>query len=1356
MARLVYEITGDISGLESAINQASNFIKDAGAKSSQINITIPDISPQIKAGVAALDQLDQKLSVITGNATLFGDSVKLQTQEVGAYQTAINSLLANGFDPMDGDVQRLKQRLDDFTGSLRNVKNVEAEVSTSTKETFEEVQAFLDATRNAQSQTTPAASISATSISAPSIGGLGQSSALTSLNQQLVKGTITVQEYNAALIEANLSQHLISESATGAAGAIEAEVGVIQGLKEQLASLNAQRIIAPQEDLAVLNAEIQQTEVALQQATNIGKVGFDQMGNSIRGVSVQNVNGQLISLSNNLFGARQISKDLVRTFDSTSVGTFARSIGLLAVDFLFFAQNAQFATGTTKTATTAIAVEGEVAGASALSTGALGAAFSSLLTPTSLIVLGIAAAGAAFIAYENSQKNATKTATEHLKAIRDQKQALDDYISTLSVSQRVETESAQGFAESVTQLNRLLDAVKDNKGSLQDETEAFENLQGKFPEYFSGITQAQIGTQAFTDAINKANDGLKNLALANAAFKLSGDAAVSQIKNQVALETSVDNALNAFKQLAAAQNAIGDQKTGNNVREQSFVILGLQRAYDAANQEVQKYADAVNSASSDQDKLNKIAAQFQKKSTTDQTPDNRIGFLENEISQLNTILPKATNYQEVLAKIKADQAELDALLGKNVSFTDVTDQFDSLKQKLDEILQKSSSLAGNSGITGYASDVAAIVKQFTDLSFAIGNFSIQVSKAFDKGQLTRSEANTLLAPLPAIQSAIPQNEDAAINQARIKDAQATADAIQKINDQFGIKEQAGFNEELSRVKKLYDSITQEAQKNSETLQQINDNYQKAIAAAGGNATALRNAKLVHDAQVQQAQDAQAKVAAAQADLLPAIQAIDQKYIQQETETYGKITDIANQAFEALDTGEAARTDKINLEWQKRITSANAYFDKLRDLAKASNLSPAATANINAVQTQVNAVIKLANIQQVSEEISKNFAAAMQSAVQGFVSNFYTSLTTLGQQRQDLDNKYLAQYAAATDQSTINQINNLKKLEEQSTLSFGAIFSSLVSKFNSTFNESILNSFTKQFTESLGKTLIAPTAKQLTISPEQQAAQQVSATLKSAGTSLADEIKQAGIDFANTVRGISINPGLLSGASGGSAALGGEELAASGAGGQVAGSIATAGTDFNEEVSAAGASAGGAIAAGATAAAATTTVAATTAGTKIVSAGNQLSSKLAGAAAAASLIGGLISGATSPTSSVGQGVGGALQGAGEGALIGTAIAPGIGTAIGAVAGGVIGLVSGLFGASKAKKQQELQQQQLEQQQITNELLARQNALAYTSSIIGRMTQQGIVTGVDLNSFGQLTATVSGKSIQFVLDRQTNGR
>src|SRR6202012_5784058 len=107
MARLEYIITGDNSGLVSSINKSIASIENLTSYINEANVSM-----QFKNGIAALDTLGQKLLVAQGNMTLFGDSIANQTQQISAYQSAINSLLANGFDPMDADVQRLKGHVD--------------------------------------------------------------------------------------------------------------------------------------------------------------------------------------------------------------------------------------------------------------------------------------------------------------------------------------------------------------------------------------------------------------------------------------------------------------------------------------------------------------------------------------------------------------------------------------------------------------------------------------------------------------------------------------------------------------------------------------------------------------------------------------------------------------------------------------------------------------------------------------------------------------------------------------------------------------------------------------------------------------------------------------------------------------------------------------------------------------------------------------------------------------------------------------------------------------------------------------------------------------------------------------------
>jgi hypothetical protein len=143
-------------------------------------------------------------------------------------------------------------------------------------------------------------------------------------------------------------------------------------------------------------------------------------------------------------------------------------------------------------------------------------------------------------------------------------------------------------------------------------------------------------------------------------------------------------------------------------------------------------------------------------------------------------------------------------------------------------------------------------------------------------------------------------------------------------------------------------------------------------------------------------------------------------------------------------------------------------------------------------------------------------------------------------------------------------------------------------------------------------------------------------------------------------------------------------------------------------------------------------------------------------AIAGTVGNLISGITNKTSTLGQGAGGALSGVAAGASLGKVLVPIGGGLIGGAIGGLVGAIGGIFGASKAKKQEKLAAEQLAESQKQTRLLERQNALAYTSSIIGRMTTSGVVTGVEVNEFGQLTTKISGQDLQITLDRANKSR
>lgn len=141
---------------------------------------------------------------------------------------------------------------------------------------------------------------------------------------------------------------------------------------------------------------------------------------------------------------------------------------------------------------------------------------------------------------------------------------------------------------------------------------------------------------------------------------------------------------------------------------------------------------------------------------------------------------------------------------------------------------------------------------------------------------------------------------------------------------------------------------------------------------------------------------------------------------------------------------------------------------------------------------------------------------------------------------------------------------------------------------------------------------------------------------------------------------------------------------------------------------------------------------------------------------AQLAGNALGGIISSKSYAGQGIAGGLSGAASGMAAGVAIGGTKGGPWGAGIGGVLGLLSGIFGASSARKQEKIQQEQLLEQKKQTALMERQNALAWASNISGMMTANGIVNNIDRNATGQLVAKVSGRDLEFVLNKTRGER
>lgn len=321
MAKLTYDIAGTNTGLAKAVNDSISLLQNlqlevnklgkgatftglgsaisgANNQALQLNKTLKDtnLSAQDKGGIAALDALGRKLLIIKGNADLFGDSIKNQQSELTAYQGALNKLLSLGFEPLDGDVIKLKANIDSLTQSIvaQNAVSIKRpQISNS----IEEATAFNNS-----------------SNTGGSVASSGTNALIRDLNADLDAGKISAIEYKAAIDQIGISQARFAQQAGKTNAQLVEEEGLLLSLNTELKALQAAKInIINPSDIAKQNLLIQELEAEIGRLNNVGKVGFDSSGVAIKGFgkniqeSTDGVNGLGKSLTKGLSSLRTIA-----------------------------------------------------------------------------------------------------------------------------------------------------------------------------------------------------------------------------------------------------------------------------------------------------------------------------------------------------------------------------------------------------------------------------------------------------------------------------------------------------------------------------------------------------------------------------------------------------------------------------------------------------------------------------------------------------------------------------------------------------------------------------------------------------------------------------------------------------------------------------------------------------------------------------------------------------------------------------------------------------------------------------------------------------------------------------------------
>lgn len=651
-------------------------------------------------------------------------------------------------------------------------------------------------------------------------------------------------------------------------------------------------------------------------------------------------------------------------------------------------------------------------GGQATSANVLSGALKGLFSGFGGVIFLVSAAVSAFTAYQAIQQKNAREAENHASALQKQKKALDDYILSLTASQQASAKAATSYGEEVSKLDFLFAAVKQNTSARYENGTALQELQRLYPDVFGNLKQNQELTDRVTISYQKLRQAIIDTATVQAANKLAGSALEDNIRSTVALAGATDTANKEYQKYLDLQQKLADlrkkQPTQANAGGQIDIQISATTAllndqFKAVQQaiDVQKhYQDQTKSSATEVTNYYDAARKAQENLNKNQPKKSGILYdLEQQLKRLQDIRPTIKVQAELdlnTKEIKKVQDQIDKLGGakgtRKEKAAPASDQL-SLGDSLRNIAQRSDSTSAITSLSGtFEEQKAKIERSYADLFGDLASLQQKIT-ADNKISVEQRTADTLQATNLGYK--LEGDKIAALAQLSTLTAQNTANEIQRINDQAGVKSSQSRTKELAEIDARYNAEIDKAKGNQAILDTISK-----------------------DREIE-------------------IQRVNDKYAKLSDDLYAKIGTLEDTALAATKGKNESETQRIKNEWEKRKKQAADYYDALRKLQD-ENSDPfgvlpsgvakgisglAGTPAIDKAQKQTNDILDKGQNAAIAADLNKEITQGLTRGVRSFSNNFYNTLTSINQQ---------------ADQS------------------FGAIFSTLSSELNKSLNDIFLN------------------------------------------------------------------------------------------------------------------------------------------------------------------------------------------------------------------------------------------------------------------------------------------------------------
>jgi hypothetical protein len=196
---------------------------------------------------------------------------------------------------------------------------------------------------------------------------------------------------------------------------------------------------------------------------------------------------------------------------------------------------------------------------------AIKASLAAMITPASLLTLGIAAVTSGWVLYEKWSQKSAKATREAASAMKSAKKEAEEYIETLTAVNQARVKGTQSAQEELITLRLLYQRTQDVKLSLQERKKAADQILEQYPKYFKGLTSEEVLAGKAKDAYDKLSSSILATAKARAAQDLLAANARKQLINE---QKIVDlQAEQVKKQEKAAKDQAALARVNEKLRE---------------------------------------------------------------------------------------------------------------------------------------------------------------------------------------------------------------------------------------------------------------------------------------------------------------------------------------------------------------------------------------------------------------------------------------------------------------------------------------------------------------------------------------------------------------------------------------------------------------------------------------------------------------------------------------------------------------------------------------------------------------------------------------------------------------------